>query len=77
MNLKEYLFYKGLSAAQFGRIADLSGAYISFILSGKGKPTEKTLRIIERATKGIVTAENAFAPTKLPDGWEQEGDKVA
>ncbi len=76
MNLHEYLFYKRLSASDFGKICDLSGSYIASLLRGDLEPSDKTLRIIERVTKGKVTKETIAAPTKLPDDWEK-GDNAA
>ena len=79
MNLKEYLFYKNMTVREFCKIAEFSDAFICTILSGKKIPSPKTLRIIEKATKGIVKAENVCAPTKLPPELEdgEEGGKAA
>lgn len=76
MNLKEYLFYKNMNMNEFARHADLSETYISSLLRGKINPTAKTLRVIERATQGIVKAENVCAPTKIPAEL-QEVEKIA
>lgn len=75
MNLHEYLFYKRLSASDFGKICDLSGSYIAALLRGDLIPSDKTLRIIERVTKGKVTHKTYNAPTELPEGWEDEEEE--
>lgn len=66
MNLKEFLFYSNMSAAKFARSADLTPSYISEIIRGNARPTAKTLRVIERATGGVVTTENVCKPTTIP-----------
>jgi transcriptional regulator with XRE-family HTH domain len=79
MNLKEYLFYKGMTVREFCKLAEFSDAFLSSVLSGKKVPSAKTLRIIEKATKGKVKAENVCAPITLPDDWEddEEGGRMA
>jgi transcriptional regulator with XRE-family HTH domain len=77
MNLREYLFYKNMSVREFCKVADFNDSFLSTVLSGKKKPSAKTLRLIERATGGKVKAENVCSPTKLPEGWEPEDGKVA
>jgi hypothetical protein len=81
MNLREYLFYKEMTSAEFARKADLSEAYVSMLCRRRAKPTGKTLRVIERTTDGWVKPEFACAPTKLPEGWpcgeEEDSGKVA
>jgi transcriptional regulator with XRE-family HTH domain len=78
-NLHEYLFYKKLSAAQFAKLCDLSGTYISAVMRGDVEPSDKTMRIISRLTKNRVTKESIARPTELPDDWdeEEEGGKAA
>jgi transcriptional regulator with XRE-family HTH domain len=66
MNLKEYLFYKKLTAKEFAKILDIDKCYISSVISGNRKPSKKLLRSIEKYTDGIVKSENAFSETKLP-----------
>ena len=61
-----------MSVRDFCKVAEFSDAFISSVLSGRKIPSAKTLRLIERATKGRVKAENVCAPTKLPDDWEDE-----
>ncbi len=75
MNLHEYLFYKRLSASDFAKICDLSGSYVASLLRGDLIPSGKTLRIIEKVTKGKVTPNTFNAPTKLPDDWEVEEEQ--
>jgi len=77
MNLKEYLFYSNMTIRDFAKIADFNNAFLSGVINGKRIPSAKTMRTIERVTNGKVRADTILAPTKLPDGWEQEGDKVA
>jgi hypothetical protein len=66
MNLKEYLFYLQLSEAAFAKLCDLSGSYVSAIIRGDIKPSDKTLRIIERVTEGLVTSRTFFKAIKIP-----------
>ncbi len=73
MNLKEYLFYKAMTLKEFSLIVDISPAHLSSVITGNRRTTPKLLRAIVRATRGKVTADSAFAPTKLPDDWEDEG----
>ena len=79
MNLKEYMFYKGMTIKEFAVYSDLSTAYLSRALNGRHMPSAKTLRVIERVTKGKVKPHTAFAETKFPEGWEdeEEGGKAA
>lgn len=72
MNLKEYLFYKEMSLKDFCIHADFSHCYLSSVLSGKKKPSAKTLRIIEKATRGKVKADNVCAPITIPPELEDE-----
>lgn len=72
MNLKEYLFFSGITARQFAKIADFTDGFICSIINGKIVPSAKSLRTIERVTKGKVTSKTIFNPTKMPEGWEDE-----
>ena len=72
MNLKEYLFYSDMTVRQFAKLADFNDAFLCGVINGKRIPSAKTLRTIERITKGKVTCETACAPTKMPEGWENE-----
>lgn len=71
MNLREYLFYSGMSVREFAKLADFNEAFLCGVMKGNRIPSAKTLRAIERVTKGKVTAETACAPIKLPENWEQ------
>ncbi len=77
MNLKEYLFYSEMPLKEFAKLADISHCHLSSVLTGSRTVTPKLLRAIERASKGKVKADTIFAPTKLPDDWDEEGDKAA
>lgn len=78
MNLRTYLFFKEMTVRDFCKVADFSEAFICTVLSGRKKPSAKTLRMIERATNGIVKAHEVCAPIKLPPELEeQEGGKAA
>ena len=74
MNLKEYLFYSDMQLKDFAKLADISHCHLCSVLTGARPVTPKLLRAIARASKNKVTAETIFAPTKLPDGWETEGE---
>lgn len=77
MNLKEYLFYSNMKLKDFAKLVDVSHCHLSSVLTGDRPMTPKLLRAIERASRKKVTAETIFDPTKLPDDWEEEGDKAA
>ncbi len=70
MNLKEYLFYKGLSLKEFAKIVDVSACHLSSVITGFRNTSPKLLRAIERASEGWVKPETAFAETKLPEGFK-------
>lgn len=72
MNLKEYLFYKGLTLKEFAEIADISPAHLSSVVTRYRPTTPKLLRCIERASDGWVKPDTAFAETRLPDGFKME-----
>lgn len=74
MNLKEYLFYKQLSLKDFASMIDISPSHLSSVLTGSRITTPKMIRTIAKATNGKVTADTMFAPTKLPDDWEDDAD---
>jgi transcriptional regulator with XRE-family HTH domain len=66
MNLKEFLFYNQLTVKDFANLIEMDKCYLSSVLNGNRKPSQKMLRAIERASKGIVKKENAFIPIKIP-----------
>lgn len=57
MDLREYLFYKRISVAEFSRIIDYSRIHISEIVLGRRKPSPRLAKIISKATNGEVTVE--------------------
>ena len=69
MNLKEYLFYKNLSLKEFAKIVDVSACHLSSVITGFRKTSPKLLRAIQRASDGWVKPDEAFAETKLPEGF--------
>jgi DNA-binding transcriptional regulator YdaS (Cro superfamily) len=73
MNLKEYLFYSEMSVTDFSKLADLDRTFVSSIISGGRRPSAKSIRAIERATKGKVKASTITAPIKKPEDWEEIG----
>jgi transcriptional regulator with XRE-family HTH domain len=72
MNLKEYLFYSGLTVRQFAKKAEMHDSYLSSILSGGRRPSKRMLKWIELATGGWVNAKDICSPTKLPDGFPKD-----
>ena len=77
MNLKEYLFYSEMTVKEFAEKADVDKCYLSSVITQNRKPSPRFLRSIARASNNKVTAETIFMPTKLPEGWEEEGGKAA
>lgn len=60
MTLGEYLKSEGINQADFGKKIGLSGASVSRLKRGQQWPDKDTVRRIEMATGGQVTA-NDFA----------------
>lgn len=69
MNLKEYIFYSGMTLKQFAKHAEIHDSYLSSILSGGRRPSKRMLQSIEIATGGWVKAKDVCAPTTVPIGF--------
>lgn len=57
MNLREYLFRQRISVQDFAEKLEYSRTHLSLIVNGKGKPSPRLAKSIERATNGEVTAQ--------------------
>jgi transcriptional regulator with XRE-family HTH domain len=80
-NLKEYLFYSGLTVGQFSLMTGINRTELSSILTGARRPSKNSMALIVKFTKGKVTQESLNAPIKLPGEWESdeedEGENAA
>ncbi len=56
MDLREYLFRKKMTVAEFGRQINFSRIHLSKIIHGERRPSPKLAKIIEQATNGEVIA---------------------
>jgi transcriptional regulator with XRE-family HTH domain len=65
MTLREFLGRKGLTLTEFGKLIGKTPQSVGRYRDGKKFPRPETLRAIERATGGHVTA-NDFLPVPSP-----------
>lgn len=72
MDLREYLFRKKMSVAQFGRNINYAPGYISRIIHNKKKPGKKLAKIIEKATDGEVKADELIRKYEQENNPEQQ-----
>lgn len=54
MELREYLFKYRVTAVQFAQEIDYNYSYLVQITTGNRKPGKKLMKIIEKATDGLV-----------------------
>lgn len=57
MDLREYLFRQRISVQEFAEKLEYSRTHLSLIVNGKGRPSPRLAKAIEKATNGEVTAE--------------------
>lgn len=69
MNLKEYLFYSGITSKEFCEIAGISHMYLSSMMTGKRNPSKRMRFYIEHITEGQVKGEDIDAPMNVPQGF--------
>lgn len=66
MDLREYLFRKQISIADFSKKIGYSRTYISLIVHKKMKPSKRLAAAIEEATEGIVKVKDLLGTSKMP-----------
>ena len=67
MNLKEYLFYSGMTAKEMASQLDVTPEYVRHITCGTYRVSKKIARNVEKVTKGIVKADYVMGPPTHPD----------
>lgn len=65
MDLREYLFRKNLTVADFAKSIEFAPEYISNIKTGRKKPGVKLRKAILKATDGVITFDLPPPPRKL------------
>lgn len=58
MNLRDYIFNRGLSHEEFAHIVKIKRVHLSCVVTGKRKPSKELAQRIEEETGGQITAEN-------------------
>ncbi len=69
MHLSAYMKHKNLSDQDFAVLIDRTRATVSRIRRGKVRPDWVTVERINKATNGVVTA-NDFLPDAIPEAAE-------
>ncbi len=67
MDLREYLFRKRITIAEFSRNINYTPEYVGSIIHKKMKPGKKLAKAIEKATNGEVTVEELMSLKEIND----------
>jgi ribosome-binding protein aMBF1 (putative translation factor) len=76
MRLRIYLFTKGMTIADFAKSIDFQPRYISAIGRGACKAGKKVARVIEKATNGVVTAQEVLSEYDERRKKDQEKEEI-
>ena len=57
MNLREYLYDRGITQKEFAQKIEASHKYINHLIDGRAKPSKRFSLRIKEATEGLVEME--------------------
>lgn len=67
MNLREYMFYAGMTQKEMAEKLDISPNYIRLITCGAFPVSKKFAKNVEKVTNGLVKASDITGPNTHPD----------
>ena len=67
MNLKEFIFYSGITQKELAKYLDVTPTYVRHVISGVVPVSKKFARNVQRITHGMVKDTNVVGPPSHPD----------